>query len=272
MIGVFSLFWFLNGIESRSTYRTPNISIEKFKTFFKESSFPDSIKTIDNLSSLYSAVNSSSPYVTFDQFLAKSKVDTLSIFKTLEAQNVRQNLVVLKMRSDQERINLHNTGRDKGPKTSYIHILLAMAAAGLLGGVLANFRGFFEFFREEKEFPEYLQIPYYIRPYTGLLTGLFVFFLTNVILASADVDTNSNFISFRAMISFLGFSILAGFASQEFTERLKAAASSLFGVELKVKNTEQPDKNDSKQESNQNDDDKSKSIPPRKSYRTMNVD
>ena len=34
------------------------------------------------------------------------------------------------------------------------------------------------------------------------------------------------------MISFLGFAILAGFASQEFTERLKSAASIMFGLNL----------------------------------------
>ncbi|MBW1294353.1 hypothetical protein [Aquimarina litoralis] len=114
---------------------------------------------------------------------------------------------------------------------NFLDMLVVMFLAGMLGGVLANLRGIFEFYREEKSFPENLFIPYLIRPLTAAISGLLIFFISHLIISSTANPTYDNeYISFRGMVSFMSLAIISGFASQEFTERLKAAAGTLFGI------------------------------------------
>jgi len=124
-------------------------------------------------------------------------------------------------------------GLDEKPTepVNFLDMLVVMFLAGMLGGVLANLRGIFEFYREEKGFPDHLFIPYLIRPLTASISGLLIFFISHLIISSTANPTYDNeYISFRGMVSFMSLAIISGFASQEFTERLKAAAGTLFGI------------------------------------------
>ncbi|WP_299603182.1 hypothetical protein [uncultured Aquimarina sp.] len=114
---------------------------------------------------------------------------------------------------------------------NFLDMLVVMFLAGMLGGVLANLRGIFEFYREEQSFPDNLFIPYLIRPLTAAISGLLIFFISHLIISStANPSYDNEYISFRGMVSFMSLAIISGFASQEFTERLKAAAGTLFGI------------------------------------------
>ena len=116
-----------------------------------------------------------------------------------------------------------------------------MLLAGGLGGVLCNLRGFFEHFRDEKKFPAELMIPYLIRPFSAAVCGLFIFFVLNLLVTSITIDAMAEGIPFQGMVSYLSLAILAGFGSQEFMERLKATAKTLFGEKQRKSNAEQLD-------------------------------
>ncbi len=123
------------------------------------------------------------------------------------------------------------TKKPKPPKTtiSFYDIILLMLAAGALGGVLCNLRGFFEYYRERKKFPEELVVPYYIRLFSSPLCGFFAYFLASVLVVTITVEQVAYDISFQGMISFISLAILAGFGSQEFMERIKETARAVFG-------------------------------------------
>lgn len=112
------------------------------------------------------------------------------------------------------------------------YVLWAISLAGGLGGALSNLRGVFEHARDKSYFPEYLELPFYLRPISGVLCGLFTFFLARffTISMSSGENLGSGWQSLEGMMPYIGIAFLAGFASQEFMERLKETAKSLFGV------------------------------------------
>jgi len=128
-------------------------------------------------------------------------------------------------------IDLSKAKKEKKKElVNFLDMLVVMFLAGMLGGVLANLRGLFEFYREEKGFPANLFIPYLIRPLTAAISGLLIFFISHLIISSTAPSYDNEHITFKGMVSFMSLAIISGFASQEFTERLKAAASTLFGI------------------------------------------
>ncbi|SEL13801.1 hypothetical protein SAMN04487910_1827 [Aquimarina amphilecti] len=153
---------------------------------------------------------------TSNATLSKTKIN-LSVSTDLEKKNS-----LLKEKETKEK---------EVEPVNFLDMLVVMFLAGMLGGVLANLRGIFEFYREEKMFPDHLFIPYLIRPLTAAISGLLIFFISHLIISSTANPTYDNeYISFRGMVSFMSLAIISGFASQEFTERLKAAAGTLFGI------------------------------------------
>jgi hypothetical protein len=111
------------------------------------------------------------------------------------------------------------------------YVLWAISLAGGLGGALANMRGFFEHYRDKSYFPSYLEIPFYLRPISGILCGLFTFFLSTFFAgALAAGGDGSGWKTMEGMFPYIGIAFIAGFASQEFMERLKETAKTLFGV------------------------------------------
>lgn len=156
-----------------------------------------------------------------------SLIELKQVFATVGIQQAQKSSIVIDYKKG-------GVLKKKHPDIIFLDIILAMGLAGLLGAVLANLRGFFEYMREAGKFPDNLLIPYLLRPITGGLSGVLVFFLANTLVSSAASSYESQFVTYKGTISFLAFAILAGFASQEFTERLKAAAAALFGTPPKA--------------------------------------
>lgn len=122
------------------------------------------------------------------------------------------------------------------------YVLWAISLAGGLGGALSNLRGVFEHARDKSYFPEYLELPFYLRPISGVLCGLFTFFLARffTISMSSGENLGSGWQSLEGMMPYIGIAFLAGFASQEFMERLKETAKSLFGVPTQLSDVPAP--------------------------------
>lgn len=121
-----------------------------------------------------------------------------------------------------------------GPLTA---TLASVLSAGALGAALCNLRGLFTHADEKGgRIPARLEIPYYVRPVTGLLTGLISFFAGNLMVVSLSTDPASrSWQSLSGRLPFIAVAILAGFAAQEFMERLKQTAGALFSEGVRGK-------------------------------------
>ncbi|MBK8955271.1 MAG: SHOCT domain-containing protein [Saprospiraceae bacterium] len=113
---------------------------------------------------------------------------------------------------------------------TFYSIVLLMLISGALGGVLCNLRGFFMHYRaDDIGFPANLEIPYYVRPFMGAGAGLFIYFVANFLITSITVQYLATNVPFQGMVSYVALSMLAGFGSLEFFQRLKETALTLFG-------------------------------------------
>jgi len=201
------------------------------KDFFKEDSVPNEMihttadkKKLDSLTK-DSSVPDTVPSISDAESMDSFKTDS---FSTAAVKTTLPTAAPDKQPNDEVS---EQTFKKESEHVNFLDMLVVMFLAGLLGGVLANLRGIFEFYREEKGFPDHLFIPYLIRPLTAAISGLLVFFISHLIISStANPTYNNEYISFRGMVSFMSLAIISGFASQEFTERLKAAAGTLFGI------------------------------------------
>jgi len=233
LIGILSIFFLLKKVGHETESLEYNLSVDAFGSVLEKGKLPDSILTAPNFITLYSVFSNTNPMEDVDSFMNNLMQEDIPFLKLADYQ---QELMDTKTRCDQ--VMLLTVVKKKSINTdnvSFLDVLIAMCISGLLGGILANLRGFFEFIREDSDFPKYLHVPYLLRPITGMLCGMLVFFLTSVILTSTTVSVETNILPFKAMITFMGIAIVAGFASQEFTEKLKAAASVLFGAALTQK-------------------------------------
>lgn len=108
--------------------------------------------------------------------------------------------------------------------------LITVLVAGTLGGTLCNLRGLFTHPQmEDGQFPARLKIPFYIRPVTGSLTGLFTFCMGSLLVTSLSLDSaTQGWVTLEGRLPYIAIAILSGFASQEFMERLRLVASTLF--------------------------------------------
>jgi hypothetical protein len=118
------------------------------------------------------------------------------------------------------------------PKSIVLDIIYIMLLTGALGGVLCNLRGIFARFRDENgTIGIELEVPFYIRPFSGALCGMMFFFVSSFFassLTSSGTDALS-WKTFEGIFPYAGIAFLAGFASQEFMERLKEIAKAIFG-------------------------------------------
>jgi len=110
------------------------------------------------------------------------------------------------------------------------YVLVCISLAGGLGAALSNLRGIFEFSRDQSYIPDYLEMPFYLRPVSGVICGLFTFFLGTFFAGALTQGDNAGWKTLQGMFPYIGIAFIAGFASQEFMERLKETAKSLFGV------------------------------------------
>ena len=116
------------------------------------------------------------------------------------------------------------------PRQALFDTLLTMLVAGATGGTLCNLRGLFRWMSDNKgKFPKAFGLPFVIRPFTGALTGLFVFFVGNLLVAALAEARPRSWESLEGRLPYIGFALLAGFAAQEFMQRLKEVAKTVFG-------------------------------------------
>ncbi len=116
-----------------------------------------------------------------------------------------------------------------GMRDDLLSMLTTMALAGAAGGTLCNLRGIFKWVSQEGGLPIRFETPFYIRPFTGALTGLFTFFVGQLLIASLSERTATiHWRYLEGRLPYVGFAIIAGFASQEFMQRLKEVAKTLF--------------------------------------------
>lgn len=111
---------------------------------------------------------------------------------------------------------------------SFVAALAILAIAGSLGGSLCNLRGISRNLQEEGRFPRQDLLPFYLRPITGAVNGLFTFFLGNFIVAALAKSDSADWGHIEGLLPFVGIALLAGFAVQEFLQKLKVVAISLF--------------------------------------------
>ena len=109
-------------------------------------------------------------------------------------------------------------------------MLCTVMVAGFLGGTLCNLSGLFtQILDNDGGFPIELEIPFYIRPWTGLITGLLAFFVGHLLATSLAVNPETDsWETLQGRWPFIAIAILAGFAAQEFIERLKETARTVF--------------------------------------------
>lgn len=106
--------------------------------------------------------------------------------------------------------------------------LLTLLAAGGLGGVLCNLRGIFKYHRARGYFPERFKIPFIIRPWMGAAVGLLTFFVASLLNSALSNAASNSWQTLSGRIPFIGLAVIAGFGSQEFMERMKEVAKTLF--------------------------------------------
>ena len=114
----------------------------------------------------------------------------------------------------------------------FVMMMAAMFAAGALGGSLYNFRGLIKHSAEEDYLDAY-NLSYYLRPVSGAISGLLVFFLLMggvMTLTAGTAGTSLSWITFQGRMPYLAFGILAGYGSHEFMLKLKDVAESLFTI------------------------------------------
>jgi hypothetical protein len=107
--------------------------------------------------------------------------------------------------------------------------LITLAFAGGCGGVLCNLRGIFKYYRDEGRLRNRFLVPFIVRPWMGMLVGLFTFFVLSFFGSALTMDSATlSWTRLSGRIPYIGLAMIAGFGSQEFMERLKEVAKTIF--------------------------------------------
>ncbi len=106
-----------------------------------------------------------------------------------------------------------------------------MFLAGDCGATLCNLRGIFNHLDlNNGRFPRKFKVPFYIRPVIGALTGVVTFFVGHLMVSSLANTESSGWETLEGRLPYIGIALLAGFAAQEFMQRLKEVAKTVFAV------------------------------------------
>jgi hypothetical protein len=107
-----------------------------------------------------------------------------------------------------------------------------MFVGGVLGGCLYNFRGLTKHAAEDN-YSENYNLSYYLRPISGGISGLIVFFLLLGGAITFNLGAQSGgiaWVTLQGRMPYVAFSLLAGYGSNEFMLKLKDLADSLFAL------------------------------------------
>lgn len=125
------------------------------------------------------------------------------------------------------------------PKHRHLFLLatVTMFAAGMTGGCLSNIRRIIQHTVPGPFQPLYC-LTYYVRPLYGGIAGIVVFFmlLGGALTFSVGTSTNSEvegWMTIAGRAPYIAFSLLAGYGSKEFSNKLADLADSLFALSHK---------------------------------------
>ena len=107
-----------------------------------------------------------------------------------------------------------------------------MLVAGVMGGCLYNFRGLVKH-SADADYSDKYNISYYLRPISGGLSGLIVFFLVLGGVLAFNLGTgeiSTGWATLMGRMPYVALSLLAGYGSHEFMLKLKDLADSLFAL------------------------------------------
>jgi hypothetical protein len=123
-------------------------------------------------------------------------------------------------------------GSDHPERHIFLLTVIMMFSAGVIGGCLYNFRGIIKHTAEGTYDNKYT-ITYILRPLSGGVSGLVVFFILLGGALSLNIGAgggSEGWMTFSGRMPYIAFSIIAGFASQEFMMKLKDLAKSFFAT------------------------------------------
>ena len=107
-----------------------------------------------------------------------------------------------------------------------------MLLSGVVGACLANLRGIMKHSADGDYKTEY-NLTYYLRPLSGGLSGVIVFFLLlggAITLNVGNPEARMAWSSLLGRMPYIAFALLAGYGSTEFMAKLKDLAQSLFAL------------------------------------------
>jgi hypothetical protein len=108
-----------------------------------------------------------------------------------------------------------------------------MFLAGVVGGSLANLRGLIKH-SVDNDYEERYSLSYYLRPFSGGICGVVVFFLLlggAITLTYGKPEAGTAWSSVRGRMPYVALALLAGYGSTEFMMKLKELAQSLFAIQ-----------------------------------------
>lgn len=111
----------------------------------------------------------------------------------------------------------------------------AMFLAGILGGCLYNFRGLIKH-STAGDFESRYSLSYYLRPASGGICGVIVFFLLlggAMTLNVGSPTAGGAWTTLPGRMPYVALSLLSGYGSNEFMAKLKDLAESLFALKKK---------------------------------------
>lgn len=124
------------------------------------------------------------------------------------------------------------TSPPPGPVTRVLVLTVAgMFTAGALGGCLYNFRGLVKH-ATASDFDPAQSLSYYLRPVSGGISGLVVFFLLlgGAITLNVDGGAAYAWATLLGRMPYIAFALLAGYGSHEFMLKLKDLADAFFAL------------------------------------------
>lgn len=219
VVSCVAFMFLLNSIEKLSS---KSLGIQDFRRMYVEAQLPNDIKVFTSLYKVLLQDNAKGQFVDFelgviqDSILVSYDSGTTNKLKYLRA-------------SWHSSVSLTNPAKSSGVYVGYILVLMAMGLAGFIGALLANFMAIFQDYSKYGKIPQNRVVPYNMRPYSGLICGVLMYFLVTLVVSATSPLTEVGVVTFKSMITLLGFAILAGFSSQEFSERLKLASAALWG-------------------------------------------
>ena len=123
-------------------------------------------------------------------------------------------------------------GADTALRAVFVKTTAMVFAAGVLGGCLYNLRGLVKH-TAANDFDPNHTLAYYLRPVSGGISGLIVFFLLLGGAITLNLGTAAGATSWATLqgrMPYIAFALLAGYGSHEFMLKLKDIAESVFAL------------------------------------------